>query len=162
MTNGYQKGIRFTRDVCKELERWAGMHFRPRPTLVTPSDGWEVKGDVECRSTSRFPFSVECKCKEGWEIDGLFENHKWLVWGWWEQCVRQAGPRESVHPLLIFSASRRKTYVLTRQVTVEWLKLQPAYGSILHVRTRERGDLALLLLDDLVRTKIPRSSRGRA
>lgn len=157
MTDGNEKGARFTRDVCKKLERWAGTRFKPRPTIVEPIDGWVVKGDVACDARARFPFSVECKCIEGWSLDGLFEQPKWPVWAWWDQCIRQADARESVHPLLIFSRARRKTYVLTRRSTVEWLKLQPAYGPIVHVNAPERGRLALVLLDDLVRAKIPKS-----
>jgi hypothetical protein len=157
MTNGNEKGARFTRDVCKKLERWAGTGFKPRPTIVEPIDGWAVKGDVACNASARFPFSVECKCIEGWELDGLYEQRKWPVWGWWEQCVRQADAGKSIHPLLIFSRNRRKTYVLARQRTVEWLKPQPEYGPIVNVSTPERGRLAFLLLDDLVRTRIPRS-----
>jgi len=144
------------RAVCPHLERWAGCRFKPRPTIVEPLDGWDVKGDLACASTANFPFSVECKKVEGWELTGLFESQKWPVWAWWEQCTAQARASKSRHPLLIFSANGRKNYVLVRRATFAWLKPQPAYGPIAHVQHPRREALVLLLLDDLVRTTIPR------
>lgn len=145
------------REVCLVLGRWAGGAFRPRPTIVSPSEGWMLKGDVQHVAGVRFPFVVECKKIEGWDLDGLFEAPKWPVWRWWGQCSEQARTAEKAHPLLIFSRNRRKNYVLTRAKTLEWLKLQPACGPVVTLRTPDGEVLGLCLLDDLVARPIPRS-----
>lgn len=145
------------RDICGHLSRWAGGSFRPRPTIVAPSEGWQVKGDVQHAPGLRFPFSVECKKIEGWELDGLYEAPRWVVWKWWKQCVEQAATTKNARPLLIFSRNRRKNYVLTTEATLEWLKLQPARGPRVTVLTPDGGRLGLCLLDDLVKCPIPKS-----
>lgn len=160
MIDGREKGQSYMREVCRKLERWAGCRFVPRPTVVAPLDGWAVKGDVAHDASVDFPFVVEIKKIEGWELDGAFESPKWPVWKWWEQCLSQAASRESAHPLLIFSRNRRKSYVLTRWHTVEWLKPKPEYGPIVTLRTTADSTLGILLLDDLVGTSIPRRRRS--
>lgn len=160
VTDGNEKGQAYMREVCLVLGRWAGGAFRPRPTIIAPSEGWAVKGDVQHAADVRFPFAVECKKIEGWDFDGLFEAPKWPVWKWWAQCAEQARTSKNTHPLLIFSRNRRKNYVLARASTLEWLKLRPVNGPLVGVNTPDGERLSLCLLDDLVSCPIPKSSRA--
>lgn len=144
------------REVCASLERWTGGRFRPRPTIVEPSEGWQVKGDVQHAPGLWFPFSIECKKVEKWELDGLFEAPHWPVWTWWRQCESQALASENERPLLIFSRNRRKSYVLTEAATLDWLKLRPKHGPRVQMWTPRGVSLGLCLLDDLVHCTIPK------
>jgi len=169
MKDGREKGQRYMRLCAKAIQGWLGGEWRPRPTIVEPMEGYTLKGDLASRGVRWQPFSIECKHVEEWVLDGIFDAPKWPVWGWWEQCKRQAeavpiapAREESAIPLLLFSRNRRRNYVLADARTIEWLRVKPVNGPVLTVHRREEP-LALCLLDDLVRArKPPRSSPGSA
>jgi hypothetical protein len=148
--------------------------MRPKSTVVAPMEGWARKGDLDVNPTyaDDWPFAVECKKVEGdkgWrELERMFEQPKYPLWEWWEQCVAQAVTWENAHPLLLFSRNRRKTYALVRYETIEWLQPVAQKGPLVRVARPTGEALGLLLLDDLVAAQKPRRrsrrspSRGRS
>lgn len=130
--------------------------FRRRFTDSTPLDGhWEGAGDILRRPDIAFPFCVECKKQEGWELDGMLANDKWPPWGWWDQAVTQA-EKVGLHPLMIFARNLRQNYVLLKETTGIWLNLQPHHGPVTTVRRSSGESLVLALASDLVRVPAKR------
>jgi hypothetical protein len=175
--DGRAKGLAFENDVCRLFSVWTAeneadrhhyrscpvdcLSFRRRPAenenIVTD---WEGERDVIHRPGIYFPFTVECKKIEGWELDGLMHSDRWPVWGWWDQAVSQAA-KNGLPPLLVFTRNRRKTYALIDQGTAECLTLSPVDGPILQVRRSRTAPVALLLLSDLARLPMTALKRVR-
>jgi hypothetical protein len=176
MTDGRRKGQTFMLEQCRVLAHWwfgtpLSLHYtmlplRPKSTVVAPMEGWARKGDLDVhpQHATDWPFAVECKNDERWEgLERLWESPKYPLWSWWKQCVAQAGTWENAHPLLLFSRNRRKTYVLARYKTLEWLDSKPQHGPVVRLERPSEEPLGMLLLDDLVAREPPhRSSRRKA
>jgi hypothetical protein len=60
----------------------------------------KVAGDL-CTNAKKWPFTVEVKRREGWNLKRLFAGKPSPVWAWWRQCVRAAREEGRV-PLLMF------------------------------------------------------------
>lgn len=170
MIDGREKGQRYMRDVCRLLDAWTlapSGSFRPKPTVLTPLDGWSVKGDVSFPSTVRFPFVVECKNVEGWSLDALIEGRAKIIESWWEQCVRQAqaslGPARARIPLLIFSSNRRKNYFMAWEADLRRLRFKPVdpYLTVATPWGDEQDDRAGIgLFENLTLTTTPTPTRS--
>lgn len=171
MVNGKQKGDSFENAVCRALSRWfdptlpekvklADLPFRRRSTAIMPLAGhWEGNGDILHRPDlpHPWPFCVECKHVEGWELDGILANGGWVVWTWWSQAVEQAA-RDSAVPLLVFTRNRRTLCALLHEKTARCLRIEPRNGPVLKVATPAGESLVLARLDDL--TAVPPSNLG--
>ena len=163
MKDGRKKGNDFENAVCRALSQWygtrskrlSGLPFRRRSTSIMPVEGhWQGEGDILHRPDVSFPFAVECKKHEGWELDGGYYEAKWPVWDWWEQAKAQAR-RAKLKPLLIFTRNRRPVYVLLEESAATWLKLKPRSG-LVSLLWRPSGESAVLArLDDLVQSRSP-------
>ncbi len=153
-------------DVCRELSCWlctrgecqqcspSQLLFRRRSTSIMPLEGhWEGRGDILHRPDVKFPFAVECKKREGWQLDDVF-SIRGAPLQWWSQAERQA--REShLHPLLVFTRNRRPVYVMLEEGSATCLKLHPREGAVAVVPPpvgEQRPRLVLALLDDLTAT----------
>lgn len=119
--NSRAKGKTYERLVAKELGGWWGEPFRS-----TPGSGalhWEqdsrVAGDIVAPVDSKFPFTVECKKREGWYFDGLI-NETGEIPSWWQQALEDAA-RVDREPLLVFSKNRAPSYVMMHWETFERL-----------------------------------------
>jgi hypothetical protein len=104
------KGSAFERKVAKILSEAFGVELVRTPM----SGGWgrlETKGDLVTRDD--FPYHVECKKREGWNIDCLLSGKgtKELE-NWWNQTTEQC-PADKV-PLLVFSKNFSPIYVRTK------------------------------------------------
>lgn len=132
MVNGRLKGNKAENDVCYRLTAWWGrlqlpvvrswkvteLPFRRRFTTGIPVTGtWAGAGDILTKPESDFPYCVEVKKKEGWQLDGMLSNPKWPVWDWWQQCRVQAG-HAGKHPLLLFSRNNAPWLVMTLRCNV--------------------------------------------
>jgi len=161
MKDGRNKGNRFENTVCRKLSKWYGypsqrladLPFRRRSTSIMPVEGhWRGEGDVLYRPDVAFPFAVECKKHEGWELDGSLYVPTWPIWEWWDQAQEQAG-NARLCPLLVFSRNHRPIYVLLKEREATWLKLRPKHGPVVVLWRRSGELLVLALLDDLVETE---------
>jgi len=121
---------------------------------VEEDETYVIEGGIVVHNCKKIEGDKGCR-----EMERMFEQPKYPLWAWWDQCVAQAETWENAHPLLIFSRNRRKTYVLIRAKTLEWLQPKPQKGPILTM-TRPSGEvLGMLLLDDLVQTMLRKSPR---
>src|SRR5699024_8810932 len=117
------KGKAYERLVAKRLGEWWEEPFRS-----TPGSGalhWEkdsrVSGDIVPPVDSDFPFTVECKKREGWYFDAII-NETGEIPDWWQQSVDDA-KRVDREPILIFSKNRAPSYVMLRWGLFENLHL---------------------------------------
>lgn len=169
MIDGRAKGLAFENEICRDFSVWtaseqdrdyyrtcpvSALTFRRRPAenenIVTD---WTGERDVIHQPGLYFPFSVECKKIEGWELDGLMHSDRWIVWSWWDQAVSQS-TKNGFPPLLVFTRNRRKAYVLLNQGVAECLNLSPVDGPILEVQRSRSVPVVLTLLSNL--TRIPK------
>lgn len=144
MVDGRAKGNRFENDVCRMLSVWVEgpqyanakvytLPFRRRFTSNTPLDGhWEGEGDILHTPDIEFPFAVECKNQEGWELDGLVGAPKWKPWSWWEQAKDQA-QRAGKLPLLIFTRKHRQVLGMLEKEVAKCLKIRPLHAPVVAV-----------------------------
>lgn len=164
MVNGNSKGANFENDICRLISRWVvpttpldakmeNLPFRRRFTASVSLEGhWASHGDVLCKPGIEFPFSVECKKIEQWELDSLLQLSDGPIWKWWRQAVEQAD-RAGNWPLLIFARNRIEPYVLLDESVSLCLRLLPLTAPVLHFnRPRDPRALALARLDDLLAT----------
>lgn len=104
--NGRKKGAGQELKVAKLFTEWFGAE-----TYRTPgSGGWATRktnknlnasGDLVCEDPT-FPFCVEVKKVEGWDLTSLFDpKQKALFFKWWKQCVDET-PEDKI-PLLVFN-----------------------------------------------------------
>lgn len=170
MVDGREKGNKYENAVCRVLSVWLfpdldpktpveHLPFRRRSTSVMPIEGhWNGAGDILHRPglEKRWPFCVECKHVEGWTLDGLF-NEKWPVWSWWAQAERQAA-RARRRPLLVCGRNRQRDYALLRAEDAACLALPKSL--VVRVERPSQPAVVLVLLQDLVKTKVERLSTG--
>ncbi len=169
MVDGREKGNKYENAVCRVLSVWLfpdldpktpieHLPFRRRSTSVMPIEGhWNGAGDILHRPglEGRWPFCVECKHVEGWSLDGVF-GEKWPVWSWWDQAERQA-TRARKKPLLVCGRNRKPDIALLRAEDASWLaqRLQ-----VVRVERPKLPAVVVVLLQDLVKTKVERLSTG--
>lgn len=111
--NGRTKGARNERELAKVFTEWWGEQFVRTPL----SGGWakgkkSVSGDlVSKEDNTKFPFSLEAKCVEGWTFDVLW-NPGSLIFKWWEQCLEDALNAGKI-PLLVFKRNLKPWFAMT-------------------------------------------------
>lgn len=112
-----RKGNSNEREVAKMLAEWWGSGEWMR----TPSSGgWgrskQVRADFNAAgdivtTAADFPFCVESKSEEGWELEQLLRSpDKCPIAKWWDQTVRETP--EGKHPLLLFTRRLRPWYAM--------------------------------------------------
>lgn len=171
MPEGKRKGDAFENRVCRQLSYWYtgktqmltcpvyDLPFRKRSTSIMPVEGhWNGHGDILHRPSMYVPFSIECKKREGWVLDGAFAWDTWEVAKWWQQASRQA-ERAGLEPLLVFNRNRRPVYVMLTENLSQCLKLKPKNGPAL--RSVGPASLVIALLADLVESQKPEPRRKR-
>lgn len=114
------KGARGEIQVAKLLATWwAPIEPDARFKRTPLSGGWgdadtrggfKVAGDI-CTTASRWPFTVEVKRREGWTFGTFASGKRSPVWGWWRQCIEQAGEEERI-PMLWVRKNRQPWLVL--------------------------------------------------
>lgn len=62
--------------------------------------GFKTAGDITT-TAKRWPFSVEVKHRQNWNMENVLAGKKSPVWGWWEQ-ARTQGAESDMKPLLFF------------------------------------------------------------
>ena len=148
--NSRSKGKGYERLVAKKLGEWWGEPFRS-----TPGSGalhWEkdnrVAGDIVPPVDSKFPFTVECKKREGWYFDAII-NETGEIPEWWQQSVDD-GKRVDREPILIFSKNRAPSYVMLKWELFSKLNLDSeAYIKTRIVTTEASYDVGICNLEKL-------------
>lgn len=112
--NGRQKGNNAELQVAHLIEAWwhqiePGKAFRRSPS----SGGWatpEVRADFKASGdlvtkAEKFPFSVEVKRREGWNLANVLAGRRSPIWRWWAQ-TNKAAKEMNAHPMLWFRQNR--------------------------------------------------------
>lgn len=110
-----QKGANFETKLANELsEMWNGKFNRvPASGGLRWGSDMRVVGDIIPPLGMKFPFVVEAKKREGFDLSHLFKNIGQIK-EWYQQVVLDAR-RVKVHglsPMLVFSKNREIMYVL--------------------------------------------------
>ena len=113
--NSRDKGGRGEREAVKLLESWWGSEFSRTPgsgafATITQRTDLNVSGDVSTPDPN-FPFIVEVKWHEGWDLDQLIKSDKGKVWQWWKQAKEQAEDTNK-YPLLLMKRNRNPWYYM--------------------------------------------------
>lgn len=158
--NSRQKGAAFERQIAKSLSEWWGIKFHRTPLSGGLSWGADnrVIGDIVApmEGGDDFPFTVECKKHEGWDLDTLLKDTG-PIKDWWKQAItdNKRLNDESKHPLLLFSRNYSPVFYMMYQKTWEKLNLENTRYFITKLYGVEREDdvhpVVVGLLDDLVK-----------
>jgi hypothetical protein len=152
--------------VSKMLtEWWDGGQFSRVPASggLHWKDDQRVAGDIVPPPDGRFPFVIECKKQEGFELAHLFKNMG-KPREWWHQCVLDARRVNRV-PILLFSKNRDSVFVLLpykqemfdRLVTVYPVSRQSV--SVLNIREEEEWFDTILTTYDALKEIEPDTLR---
>jgi hypothetical protein len=124
--NSKAKGSEFERRIAKALGKWFKEDFNR-----TPASGglhWKednrVAGDIVTPPDSIFPFTVECKKREGWDLDQVLKGTG-EVEKWWMQAVGDS-ERVKLLPFLVFAKNFSPYYLMLDFMT--FFKLQQGKG----------------------------------
>ncbi len=108
------KGAGFERSVAGQLTKWVGTKFSRTPS----SGGWNKTGDItpkDPKEMIRFPFNIECKNNESWNMPMLFDFNGVALSGcfgnWWRQCSGDASKSKRI-PVLIFTRNFDEIYCM--------------------------------------------------
>lgn len=112
--NSKKKGDGFERKIAKLLSEWWNESFERVPASggLHWKNDQRVYGDIIPPEGSNFPFTVECKNRESWNMDSLFSGSKEIQL-WWDQ-VSGDCEESGKKPMLIFTRNRRPDYVMIR------------------------------------------------
>lgn len=112
--NSKAKGSEYERKIAKLLSKFWGEEFHrvPQSGGLRWGDDNRVAGDITTPIDSVFPFTVECKKREGWELEQVLKGTG-DVEKWWNQAVNDS-ERVNLKPLLIFSKNFAPSYVMVR------------------------------------------------
>lgn len=113
--NSKAKGSDYERKIAKLLSDWFGEEFHRVPASGGLRWGTDnrVVGDITTSPDSKFPFTVECKKREGWDFEQVLKGTG-EVEQWWEQSSRD-GERASLLPIVIFSKNFAPNYLMMEQ-----------------------------------------------
>jgi hypothetical protein len=111
------KGSRGQREVAKLLSPWWGAEFTSTPMsggFATKRfrDDWNAAADIVTPDET-FPFSVEVKWQEDWNMEQLLTSDVTKMWKWWDQCIEEA-PADKI-PLLVFKRNRQPWYYMIEE-----------------------------------------------
>jgi hypothetical protein len=110
--NSKNKGAEYERKIAKALGSWWGEQFQRTPAsggLQWKKDN-RVTGDIVTPPESVFPFTIECKKREGWSLEQFLKNTGEME-EWWTQCIRDAKKIDK-KPMVIFSKNFDTDYVM--------------------------------------------------
>lgn len=123
MVNGRAKGKLGEREVAKLHEAWWGTHEEGAQFKSTPQSGgfstpevrahFKMAGDL-MTTAKTFPFVVEVKRREAWDLRRVYALKPSPVWAWWRQACAAARVQGGV-PILWIRKNR----------STDWLVLVP-------------------------------------
>lgn len=114
MSYNHVKGNNFERDVAKAFTKWSGVKFNRTFASGAQGDKFSsdvrVTGDLFAPVDYNFPFSVECKFHDDFNLRNVFINGS-VVQLFLKQNVSDAR-RSNRAPMLVAKVSRQDTYVV--------------------------------------------------
>jgi hypothetical protein len=121
--NSRDKGNRGERQIVKLLKPWWGAEFYRTPrsgafaTQGFSSKDLNLAGDVATKDPD-FPFCVEAKWQEDWNMEQLLTSDVCLPWKWWKQCVDET-PVGKIS-LLVFKRNFQPWYFMMWSEDIPW------------------------------------------
>ena len=120
------KGCKFEVEVAKALSAWWGEERSFRRTPL--SGAWDKRAGGDLVAPESFPFCVEAKNVEGWELQQLItsgrrkgdEDGQCLIEKHWGQAVREC--QEGKRPMLVFSRNNQPAFYM--MLAVDWSHLE--------------------------------------
>lgn len=110
--NSKDKGDDFERKTAKQLGDWWGEKFNRTP--MSGGLHWQednrVSGDIVTPPDSLFPWVVECKKREEWDIIQLVKGTGEIE-KWWNQVLLDS-ERTRMKPFLVFSKNFAPSYLM--------------------------------------------------
>jgi hypothetical protein len=105
--NSRDKGNGFELEVAKAFTKRFDVAFKRTPLSGGWSNKREVQGDIVCIDRNDFPYCIECKNAEGWQLESLLshDNYKWFT-NWWAQATSES-PDGKI-PILVFKKNHIK------------------------------------------------------
>jgi len=128
--NSRDKGARGEQQVVKLLKAWWGSEFYRTPrsgafaTQGFSHKDMSVAADVVTPDHT-FPFSVEVKWQESWNMEQLLKSAICDPWKWWEQCVTECTVNKI--PLLVFKRNNQPWFYMLEELDTLHRDLQGAY-----------------------------------
>jgi hypothetical protein len=107
------------REVAALLQGW-WRQLEPEAVFIRSplSGGWvqgrdlfDARGDLLVKNAPRFPWVVECKRREAWDLQNFEDGRPTAVWKWWLQAARDAD-KAGRRPMLWFRQNLRPWVVL--------------------------------------------------
>lgn len=147
---GKRKGNKNERKLAAEFKEWWGKGEWARTPL---SGGWSSKsvregfrtcGDI-ITTAEDFPFCVEGKHQEGWELIQLLSNPNSILYKFWDQAVEQTP--SGLIPLLVVHRNYRESLVITRESVFCGTVLECIHLVLRNADTQE--NLVIFKLSDL-------------
>ena len=125
-----RKGSANENQLAKLFKGWWGEGKWAR----TPSSGgWATPahresfrtcGDIITTDTV-FPYCIEAKKEEGWDLDQLLTAPRSRLYRWWDQVTGETP--EGMTPMLVAGRNRRERLVVTPCLLIEeWASMYPA------------------------------------
>lgn len=116
-----QKGTVYERKICKVLGRWmkCGFHRVPNSGGLNWGNKRSICADIICDDPA-WNFVIECKNREDWTFESLFDTKgRWLE-HYWEQCTRDTEKTKEetgrvYRPMVIFSRNHAPNFVVIRR-----------------------------------------------
>ena len=113
-SGAHKKGSNFERDVAKAFTKWSGVKFNRTFAYRAQGDKFSsdvrVTGDLFAPVDYNFPFSVECKFHDDFNLRNIFINGS-VVQLFLKQNISDAR-RSNRAPMLVAKVSRQDTYVV--------------------------------------------------
>lgn len=112
MVNSKSKGSEYERKVAKILGSWWGEEFHRTP--MSGGLHWHednrVSGDIVTPPGSLYPFTTECKKREGWSFEQILKGTG-EVEEWWKQSTGDS-KRVGLLPLVVFAKNFSPNYMM--------------------------------------------------
>ncbi len=137
-----QKGSRFEYLIRDKLRAKTGQQWERTPL----SGGGVIKGDLFCPK-SNYHYCFECKSFKDTVIqENLLNAKSNNIYGWWEQCVREAKEMNRT-PALVFKKDRGKPLIAVEEdLPINTIRLtSDLCGDII--------DISIYLFDDWLEYK---------
>jgi hypothetical protein len=145
------KGGANERAIAKILQEWWSDHNPDVKFTRTPQSGgwhakgeWNLAGDVVC-SDEEFPFHIEAKKQEHWNLDQLFAATG-PVFEWWWQARREC-PEDKL-PVLTFTRNRRPQYMMLEWLDGLYTLLSKEEATVILLCMPDSPNLLICTLDD--------------
>ena len=134
--NSRRKGKTGEREVAKHLERWWNQVEPGCKFVSTPLSGgfstaqirgaFNMAGDL-MTTAKTFPFTVEVKHRERWELPNVLAGKRSPAWTWWLQCQKAAAEEKKI-PMMWFRKNYGDWYMMLPER--DYLRVVPDQSNI--------------------------------